>query len=69
MKPATQFRGSLTDMPYEDKLFTVRKIVDKVIATKEQVKICGRIPVLEHLVGAQVGLYVDNRYSYEINEL
>lgn len=53
-KPFKQF---LLNMPYEDKLFTVRKIVDKVIATKEQVTICGLIPVYEPIVSEQyVGL-------------
>lgn len=60
---ANNFRESLTDMPYEDKLFTVRKIVDKVIATKERVTICGQIPVLYHSVDARVGLYVEHRFS------
>ncbi|HUC96327.1 MAG TPA: recombinase family protein [Candidatus Saccharimonadales bacterium] len=52
VKPFKQF---LTNLSYEDKLFTVRKIVDKVIATKEQVTICGMIPI--YAVGQEkVGL-------------
>lgn len=38
------FKQYLSNLGYEDKLFTVRKIVDKIIATKEIVKICGKIP-------------------------
>lgn len=38
------FKEYLSNLGYEDKLFTVRKIVDKVIATKETVRICGKIP-------------------------
>lgn len=38
------FKQYLTNLGYDEKLFTVRKIVDKVIATKEQVTICGKIP-------------------------
>ncbi|MCA9328431.1 hypothetical protein KC959_01550, partial [Candidatus Saccharibacteria bacterium] len=38
------FKQYLANLGYEDKLFTVRKIVDKIIATKEQVRICGKIP-------------------------
>lgn len=46
-------------MSYDDKLFTVRKIVDKVIATKEQITICGNIPSYANSVAIQkVGLNV-----------
>ena len=39
------FKQYLSNLAYDDKLFTVRKIVDKVVATKEKVSICGNIPV------------------------
>jgi hypothetical protein len=56
-------------MSYEDKLFTVRKIVDKVIATKEQVTICGLIPVYEPIVSEQyVGLHAKHWHGYGINQ-
>ena len=46
-------------MSYEDKIFTVRKIVDKVIATKEQITICGNIPAYANSMSIQkVGLNV-----------
>jgi len=38
------FKQYLANLSYEKKLFTVRKIVDKVIATKEKATICGKIP-------------------------
>ncbi len=50
VEPFKQFLGNLS---YEDKLFTVRKIVDKVIATKEQVTICGLIPAYSTVVSEQ----------------
>lgn len=62
-KVASDFKQRLIDMPYEDKLFTVRKIVDKVIATKEQVIICCQLPVLDHLTDTQVQLHVEHRHS------
>jgi len=39
------FSKFIKELSYERKLFTVRKLVDKVIATKEEVTICGFIPV------------------------
>jgi len=48
-------------MSYEDKLFTVRKIVDKIIATKENVRICGKIPAYAtSLTVNKVGLDVEH---------
>lgn len=41
------FSKFINDLSYEDKLFTVRKIVDKVVATKEEVTIYGLIPTME----------------------
>lgn len=53
-EPFTEF---LTNMTYDDKLFTVRKIVDKVIATKEKVTICGMIPAYaDSMTFQKVGL-------------
>lgn len=40
-----RFTHLLDELDYNDKLFTVRKIVDKVIATKEEITICGSIPL------------------------
>ncbi len=45
----------------------MRKIVDKVIATKEKVEICGSIHVLRPITELHVGLNANDRYSYEIN--
>ena len=49
-EPFGQFLGNLS---YEDKLFTVRKIVDKVISTKEKVTICGLIPAYSAVISEQ----------------
>ncbi|HUB94081.1 MAG TPA: hypothetical protein VMB52_06280 [Verrucomicrobiae bacterium] len=56
------FERFLADLSYEDKLFTVRKIVDKVIATKKEVIICGNIPLFAQSLSLnEVGLNV--KYS------
>jgi site-specific DNA recombinase len=56
---AEPFKQYLSNLPYEDKLFTVRKIVDKVIATKEKVTIWGMIPAYAASVSVKkVGLDV-----------
>jgi len=39
------FAKFLDDIPFEQRLFTVRKIIDKVVATKEEVILCGNIPI------------------------
>jgi hypothetical protein len=44
---AKGFNQFMSKLPFEGKLFTVRKIVDKVIATKEEVTIWGFIPAME----------------------
>lgn len=55
------FKQYLTNLGYEEKLFTVRKIVDKVIATKEQVRICGKIPAYATSLSVnKVGLDVEH---------
>lgn len=55
------FKQYLSNLGYEDKLFTVRKIVDKIIATKETVKICGKIPAYAtSLTVNKVGLDVEH---------
>lgn len=55
------FKKYLENLGYEDKLFTVRKIVDKIIATKETVRICGKIPAYAtSLTINKVGLDVDH---------
>ncbi|MGH7197076.1 MAG: recombinase family protein [Candidatus Saccharimonadales bacterium] len=55
------FKQYLSNLGYEDKLFTVRKIVDKVIATKENVRICGKIPAYAtSLTVNKVGLDVEH---------
>lgn len=58
------FKQYLTNLGYEEKLFTVRKIVDKVIATKEQVRICGKIPAYANSQSVQkVGLNAEHSDS------
>ncbi len=55
------FKKYLSNLGYEDKLFTVRKIVDKIIATKENVRICGKIPAYAtSLTVNKVGLDVEH---------
>ncbi|HMS92227.1 MAG TPA: recombinase family protein [Candidatus Saccharibacteria bacterium] len=49
---AKAFSGFVSKLDYEHKLFTVRKIVDKVIATKEEVTICGFIPTEKEVLHA-----------------
>ncbi|MGH7156613.1 MAG: hypothetical protein ACREGG_00640, partial [Candidatus Saccharimonadales bacterium] len=60
-KVADAFSKMLQSLSYEDKLFTVRRIVGKVIATKEKVILCGQVPVLDGVTDTQVGLHVSNR--------
>lgn len=55
------FKQYLSNLGYEDKLFTVRKIVDKIIATKETIRICGKIPAYAtSLTVNKVGLDVEH---------
>lgn len=55
------FKKYLENLGYDEKLFTVRKIVDKVIATKEKVRICGKIPAYAtSLTVKKVGLDVEH---------
>lgn len=55
------FKKYLSNLGYEDKLFTVRKIVDIVIETKETVRICGKIPAYTtSLTVNKVGLDVEH---------
>lgn len=51
------FKKFLDNLKYEDKLFTVRKIVDKVIATKETVTIFGNIPVFASSLASGISEY------------
>ncbi len=57
-----QFTNLLTDLDYNDKVFTVRKIVDKVIATKESITICGNIPLSTSMAREQAGLHAEYWY-------
>jgi site-specific DNA recombinase len=69
---AEPFKQYLSNLPYEDKLFTVRKIVDKVIATKEKVTICGKIPAYASSISVnKVGLDVkhSNRRPSECRQI
>jgi hypothetical protein len=43
----------MAKLAFEGKLFTVRKIVDKVIATKEEVTISGFIPTMESIASGK----------------
>jgi site-specific DNA recombinase len=57
------FKQYLSNLGYEEKLFTIRKIVDKVIATKEKVRICGKIPAYATSLSVKkVGLDVKHSY-------
>lgn len=50
---AKGFNEFMAKLPFEGKLFTVRKIVDKVIATKEEVTISGFIPTMESIASGK----------------
>jgi hypothetical protein len=57
-------------MSYKDKIFTVRKIVDKVIATKEKITICGMIQSYANSMSVQkVGLNAKHWYDDFITQL
>ncbi len=45
VKPFKQF---LNNLSFQDKLFIVRRLTDKIVATKEEVTICGFIPLLSN---------------------
>ena len=66
-KVAKGFTEYIQSMPFEDKLYTVRKIVDKVIATKEEVTIWGFIPVTETITPGKVRLNADDSYFRNSN--
>ncbi len=59
---AAGFKEFMDGLPFEDKLFTVRKIVDKIIATKEEVTIWGFIPVMEAVSVGKVSLHANDSY-------
>ncbi len=60
------FKQYLANLPYEDKLFTVRKIVDKVIVTKEKVTICEMIPAYASSISVQkFGLNAKHWHGYD----
>jgi site-specific DNA recombinase len=62
------FKKYLDNLNYKDKLFTVRKIVDKVVATKELVNIWGNIPVYaSSLVSGKVEYNDRNSFATEAN--
>ena len=42
------FQKLIQNMDFEAKQFTVRRIVDKIVATKEEVTICGFIPLMDN---------------------
>ena len=44
-KLVAPFTEMLENLSFEQRLFTVRKIIDKVIATKEEVILCGNLPI------------------------
>lgn len=48
------FRELLQNMDFDAKQFTTRKIVDKIIATKEEVTICGFIPLIDNSASRKV---------------
>lgn len=41
---------NLKNLTFDDKVFTLRKIVAKIVATKDEVTICGLIPLTDSLV-------------------
>ncbi|PKL31373.1 hypothetical protein CVV43_02605 [Candidatus Saccharibacteria bacterium HGW-Saccharibacteria-1] len=57
-----QFKYLLDDLNFEDKLFTVRKIVDRIVATKEEITICGNIPINQTLTPEKAGLHAKYRH-------
>lgn len=59
---AQGFKEFMGGLPFEDKLFTVRKIVDKIVATKEEVTIWGFIPVMETVSVGKVSLHANDSY-------
>jgi site-specific DNA recombinase len=59
---AEAFTKFVKGLDYKDKLFTVRKIVDKIIATKEEITICGFLPILEVSGTTKVGLRASDRH-------
>lgn len=64
---ADGFNGFMKKLPYEAKLFTVRKIVDKVIATKEEVTIWGFIPAMEVSSAGKEGLHANDSNYWNSN--
>ena len=64
---ADGFNGFMKKLPYEAKLFTVRKIVDKVIATKEEITIWGFIPAMEVSSAGKEGLRANNSNYWNSN--
>ena len=64
------FKKYLENLGYNEKLFTVRKIVDKVIATKETVRICGKIPAYATSLSVEkVGLNAEHSDTRDTKQL
>lgn len=42
------FKQFINDLSFQDKLFIVRRLTDKIVATKQEVTICGFIPLLSN---------------------
>jgi site-specific DNA recombinase len=58
------FKNLINNMDFETKQFTARKIVDKIVATKEEVVIHGFIPILDAPTDGKVKLSAIYRYRW-----
>lgn len=63
------FKSIINTMDFETKQFTARKIVDKIVATKEKVVIHGFIPVLDAPTDRKVKLSAIYRHSEVVTQL
>ncbi len=61
---SNEFKKLLDGLAYEDKLFTVRKIIDKVVATKQEVTLWGLIPITDTVTAGKVGLHANDSYCW-----
>lgn len=57
-----RFTHLLGELTFEDKLYTVRKIIDKIVATKEEITICGKIPLIPPHDSEKAGLHAKHWY-------
>lgn len=58
-KLVAPFKQFIDNLSFDDKLFIVRRLTDKIVATKEEVTICGFIPLMDKAEAAKLAKNTD----------